>query len=127
MLNDSPVMPTIPVTDIQRSIDFYSNKLGLKRSAMETEKDGALFEAGGGTMLYLYKRPPSHAEHTLASFKAEDLQKTMDELSKKGVTFEHYDMPGLKTDEKGVVVNGGMKACWFKDPDGNILGIIETR
>jgi hypothetical protein len=50
----------------------------------------------------------------------------MDELLQKGVTFEHYDMPGLKTDEKGVVDNGGMKAAWFRDPDGNILGIVEA-
>lgn len=127
MLTDSPVMPTIPVTDIKRSIDFYANKLGLKQSSMQVEKDSAMFDAGGGTMLFLYQRPPSPAEHTLASFKAENLEKTMDELSRKGVSFEHYDMPGLKTDEKGIVTNEDMKACWFKDPDGNILGIVETK
>jgi len=127
MLTNAQVMPTIPVTDINKSIDFYANKLGLKRSAMETEKDGALFEAGKGTMLYLYQRPPSHAEHTLASFSVDDLEQTMDELIQKGVTFEHYDMPGLKTDEKGIADNDGMKACWFKDPDGNILGIIKVK
>jgi catechol 2,3-dioxygenase-like lactoylglutathione lyase family enzyme len=126
MLSDSPVMPTIPVTDINRAIDFYVNKLGLKRSAMAVEKDSALFDAGEGTMLFLYQRPPSHAEHTLASFKVKNLEQVMDELIGKGVTFEHYDMPGLKTDEKGVVVNEGMKACWFKDPDGNILGMVEA-
>jgi catechol 2,3-dioxygenase-like lactoylglutathione lyase family enzyme len=127
MLTDSPVMPTIPVTDINKSIDFYANMLGLKRSAKEVEKDSAMFDAGGGTMLYLYQRPPSHAEHTLASFMVDDLAKTMKELSEKGVIFEHYDMPRLKTDENGVVENNGMKACWFKDPDGNILGIVETK
>jgi catechol 2,3-dioxygenase-like lactoylglutathione lyase family enzyme len=127
MLTNSPVMPTIPVTDINRAIDFYTNKLGLKRASKEVEKDAALFDAGEGTMLYLYQRPPSHAEHTLASFMVENLAQTMDELSKAGVTFEHYDMPGLKTDEKGVVANEGMKACWFKDPDGNILGIVESK
>jgi hypothetical protein len=50
----------------------------------------------------------------------------MDELSEKGVVFEHYDLPGLTTDEKGVAHSEGMKACWFKDPDGNIIGIVET-
>ena len=94
---------------------------------MEVEKDSALFDAGEGTMLYLYQRPLSPADHTLASFKVDNLEQTMDELSKAGVAFEHYDMPGLKTDEKGVVENGGMKACWLKDPDGNILGIVETK
>jgi catechol 2,3-dioxygenase-like lactoylglutathione lyase family enzyme len=125
MLSDAPVMPTIPVTDLARAVDFYANKLGLRRSAMEVEKDSALFDAGQGTMLYLYKRPPSQVEHTLASFKVDDLVKTMDELLANGVAFEHYDMPGLKTDDKGIVEHEGMKACWFKDPDGNILGIVE--
>lgn len=127
MLTDSLVMPTIPVTDIQKSIDFYSNKLGLKRSSMDVEKDSALFDAGKGTMLFLYQRPPSHAEHTLASFSVEDLEQTMNELIQKGVAFEHYDFPGLKTDEKGIVTNEGVKTAWFKDPDGNILGIVETK
>lgn len=119
-------MPTIPVTDIQRAVDFYANKLGLKRSGVAVEKDSALFDAGRGTMLFLYQRPPSQAQHTLASFQVDDLVKTMDELSQNGVIFEHYDMPGLKTDEKGVANNEGSKACWFKDPDGNILGIVEA-
>jgi predicted enzyme related to lactoylglutathione lyase len=126
MLSDSPVMPTIPVTDINRAIDFYANKLGLKRSAMQSEKDSALFDAGAGTMLFLYQRPPSPAQHTLASFKVEDLLKTMDDLSQNGVVFEHYDFPGLKTDEKGIAINEGSKAAWFKDPDGNILGMVEA-
>jgi catechol 2,3-dioxygenase-like lactoylglutathione lyase family enzyme len=126
MLSDSPVMPTIPVTDINRAIDFYANKLGLKQNAMQVEKNGALFDAGGGTMLYVYQRGPSKADHTLASFKVENLEQTMDELLKMGVTFEHYDMPGLKTDQKGVVANGDMKSAWLKDPDGNILGLVET-
>lgn len=126
MLSDSPVMATIPVTDINRAIDFYANKLGLVRDAKKVEKDSALFDAGEGTMLFLYQRGPSKAEHTLASFSVRNLEQVMDELLAKGVTFEHYDMPGLKTDEKGVVVNEGMKACWFKDPDGNILGIVES-
>jgi catechol 2,3-dioxygenase-like lactoylglutathione lyase family enzyme len=127
MLSDSAVMPTIPVTDIQRSIDFYTNKLGLKRDAMEVEKDSALFDAGKGTMLYLYQRPPSITTHTLASFSVEDLEQTMDELIQKGVAFEHYDMPGLKTDEKGIAINEATKAAWFKDPDGNIIGIVEVK
>lgn len=127
MLTNSPVMPTIPVTDIKRATDFYESKLGLKQNAMKVEKDGALFDAGGGTMLYLYQRPPSHAEHTLASFKVEDLEQTMAELLQKGVVFEHYDMPGLKTDEKGVAASDGMKSAWLKDPDGNILGLVEVK
>lgn len=120
-------MPTIPVTDISRAIDFYVNKLGLKQNPMSMEKDGALFDAGKGTMLYLYQRAASKADHTLASFAVENLEQTMGELLETGVTFEHYDMPGLKTDEKGVATNGNIKSAWFKDPDGNILGLVEVK
>lgn len=128
MLIDSPVVPTIPVTDIDRAIDFYENKLGLKQNSMQVEKDGALFDAGGGTMLYLYERGVSKADHTLASFSVDDVEKIVDELSEKGVVFEQYDMPnGMKTDAKGIARMGNMKSAWFKDPDGNILAVLEVK
>ncbi len=126
MLNESPVAPTIPVADIDRTIDFYENKLGLKKIEVETGEEAVMFEAGKGTMLYLYKRDPSKADHTLASFNVDDIEKIVDELAAKGVAFEQYDMPnGIKTDERGIAAMGKTKAAWFKDPDGNILGIAQ--
>lgn len=118
-------MPTLPMTDIKKSRDFYEGKLGLKPSTMKVDQDGLLYEVGQ-TFLYLYQRPPSKAEHTLASFSIDDIEKTVDELGQKGVVFEHYDMPGLKTDAKGIVTMEKAKAAWFKDPDGNILGLLQT-
>ncbi len=125
MLGNVPVAPTIPVTDLQRSKQFYQDKLGL---TVEKETSGGItFKAGENSYLYLYKRGPSKADHTLAAFTVDNVEKVVDELSAKGIAFEHYDFPGLKTNEKGIaeMSDEGEKAAWFKDPDGNILGVGE--
>lgn len=126
MLANFSIAPTIPVTDLARAKDFYQNKLGL---SLVTEKPaGITFKAGDGSSLHLYKRGPSKADHTLASFTVDDVEKVVDELTAKGIVFEQYDFPGLKTNEKGIaiVAGEGEKAAWIKDPDGNILGIGES-
>lgn len=127
MLTNSTVTTTLVATNLDRSKDFYGNKLGLKEDSSMNDENGVLYQAGNGTSLYLYKRPnPPVADHTLASFRVEDIEKTIEELSQKGVTFEYYDMPGLKTDEKGVATLGPIKSAWFKDPDGNILSVMQV-
>jgi hypothetical protein len=64
-----------------------------------------------------------HAQHTLASWEVDDIASVVDELEARGVVFEKYDLPGLKTDEQGIADLGSTKAAWFKDPDGNILNV----
>lgn len=125
MLGNFPIAPTIPVTDLARAKEFYQNKLGL--TLVKEILSGITFKAGDGTELYLYKRGPSKADHTLAAFTVDDVEKVVDELTANGVVFEQYDFPGLKTNEKGIaVIEGeGEKSAWLKDPDGNILGIGE--
>lgn len=125
MLSDFPIAPTIPVTDLSRAREFYEVTLGL--TVQKESESGITLQAGDGTALYLYKRPPSKADHTLAAFQVTDIEKTVEELTSRGVKFEHYDFPGLKTDERGIAELPGEneKAAWFKDPDGNILGIGE--
>ena len=85
------------------------------------------FTAGGGTELYIYQRGPSKADHTLAAFEVPDIEAAIDEMTQKGIKFEQYDFPGLKTNEKGIAISEGEeeKGAWFKDPDGNILAISE--
>lgn len=123
MLSNAPVSAVIPVLDINRAKKFYSEVLGLKELANPMEDpSGALFEAGLGSRLYIYQRPPSHAEHTLASFTVEDIESTMNDLRSRGVVFEEYDMPGIKT-VNGVADWEGNKAAWFKDSEGNILAL----
>lgn len=124
MLKDSPVFPTLPSTDIQRSKKFYQDKLGLE--IIYEDEGSVLFQAGKGSRIYLYKRPTSNAEHTLASFYVDDIYKAVEQLSENGVNFEHYDMNDIKTDKNGVAAKGDQKAAWFKDPDGNILGLSQV-
>lgn len=125
MINLTTFTATIPVSDLKKSADFFESKLGLKRSPMATPPDGVLYESSDKTYLYLYERPPSHADHTLASFGVTNLEVAVAELTQKGVSFEHYDLPHLKTDSKGIMTMGTAKAAWFKDPDGNIFSILQ--
>src|SRR6185369_10032292 len=121
MLSTAPVSPTLPVSDIERAKKFYTEKLGLKEAA-SPEPGGVTFECGQGTQLYIYERPPVKVEHTLASFMVNDIEAEMSDLRNRGVVFEEYDIPGLKT-VNGVADMGGFKAAWFKDSEGNILAL----
>lgn len=121
MLKDAKVTTVLPVTDLERAKKFYSEKLGLAESP-SPEQGGVAFDCGGGGKLYLYKRGPVKVEHTQASFEVKDLEAEMAELRGRGVVFEEYDFPGLKT-ENGVATMGKFKAAWFKDSEGNILAL----
>ena len=75
--------------------------------------------------LYPNQEAAGSAQHTLGSFLVEDIEATVTELRSSGVTFEEYDMPGLKT-ENGIAQIGPEKVAFFKDPDGNILSVVEV-
>ena len=125
MLSNSLVAPTLPATDINRAKKFYTEKLGLKESAKSSEEpNSASFDCGSGTMLYIYQRPPAPSVHTLAGWDVKDLESEMKELRARGVVFEEYDFPGLKT-VNGVATWGTSKNAWFKDSEGNILGLSQ--
>jgi catechol 2,3-dioxygenase-like lactoylglutathione lyase family enzyme len=127
MLTNSPVTPTLAITDLKRAKDFYEGKLGLTEDISMSDDNGVLYNAGQGSKLYIYSRPnPPTADNTQVSFKVDDIEKAMEELSGSGVSFEHYDMPGLKTNEKGIAEMGKIKSAWFKDPDGNILSLLQV-
>ena len=125
MLANALVCATLPTTDLARARRFYGDTLGLPEAGFGVE-GGVFYQAGGGTMFRVYERPPSTAEHTVAVFLVEDLDAEMAELRDRGVTFEEYDLPGLKT-ENGVFSDpdSGFKGSWVRDPDGNILGLTQ--
>lgn len=123
MLADYPVFPSIRVSDIESARDFYEGKLGLK--AVYEKEGELLLLAGKNSRIYLYEGEKSTATHTLAVFYVEDIYKVIDELQEKGISPEKYDLPGIKTDEKGVATSGEKKAAWIKDPDGNVLGLSQ--
>ena len=122
MLSKASVRPTLPVVEMKRARQFYEGKLGLK--VIKTDPSGALLQAGNGTSLYIYQRGQTKADHTVAAFTVKDVEAEVNELKAKGVKFEEYDMPamGIKT-VNGVATMGEYKAAWFKDTEGNILGL----
>jgi predicted enzyme related to lactoylglutathione lyase len=121
-LSISSVMPTIAVDDLDRAISFYSDKLGLTVRRLEGEMESALVEVGDSDRLLLYKSTYRRGETTYASFFCDDVETTVRELRDKGVTFEEYDFPGLKT-VNGIATTGDLKTGWFRDSEGNILAI----
>ena len=123
MLSDAPVVPMLPVVDLERAKKFYGETLGLKPD--EVPFPGyVLYRCGDGTRLGLYQRAPTKADHTVACFQVEDLDDEMRRLRGKGVQFEEYDVPGLKT-VNGVATLGDARSAWFTDTEGNILSLTE--
>lgn len=123
MLGSSRVTTILPVVDAERARDFYGRVLGL--ADLGPSGDGKyLFDLSGGYLALLQKSEPTKAEHTALSFEVPDARAAIDGLTAKGVVFEDYDFPGLKTVNK-VCILGSEKAAWFKDTEGNILCVHE--
>lgn len=125
MLGDKRVATTIPVRDPGQARSFYEGKLGLKVSR-ELGDGGIAYDCGGGTSLYTYPTEENAGKSpaTLATFEVEDAEATVRAMQERGVRFEEYDMPGLKTVD-GIADLAGSKGGWFRDPDGNILAVFE--
>lgn len=123
MLNNKPAMAVLTTDSLDRARDFYVQTLGLE---LEQEvAGGIMLDAGMGTKFYVYEKPGvMKPDATVLGFNVENLEQEMMELRNKGIMFEEYDQPGLKT-ENGVAMMDGMKSAWFKDPDGNIINVAE--
>jgi catechol 2,3-dioxygenase-like lactoylglutathione lyase family enzyme len=124
MLGDNDVMATIAVADIDIASAFYEGTLGLKRVETDDPNPEAIVYRSGNSRVLVYRSQYAGTNQaTAASWGiGGDFDAVVEELRSKGVSFEHYDMPGL-TREGDVHVMGDMKAAWFKDPDGNIVNI----
>jgi catechol 2,3-dioxygenase-like lactoylglutathione lyase family enzyme len=126
-LSDGKVSSAIGVSDMGKAKEFYEGKLGLSGGG-ETGDGGVDYECGGGTSVHVYPSPsakPSGA--TLAAWEVGDIESEVDELTGNGVTFEQYDEGPMKTDEKGIISFGDGKGAFFKDPDGNVLGLAQPQ
>jgi catechol-2,3-dioxygenase len=120
-LSGARLIATIPVQEVARAQQFYVETLGLTHEA--TSEAGVLLQAGDGRVL-LYQSTGEPASHTLAGFEVERLEPVMEDLRLRGVTFEDYDYPTLRTVE-GIAWIGPERAAWFRDSEGNILSISE--
>ena len=125
MIGTGRISAVLCSTDLERSREFYEQKLGLKLSP-ETIKNHLLFECGDGTSLLVYGRPtPNKADHTQVRFWSSDVDADVAALAARGVSFEEYDFPALKTVDHVARTAGIGKSAWFKDPDGNTLALFQ--
>lgn len=123
MLQSKPMYAYIPAKDVARARQFYEGKVGLKPS--DEIAGGVVYEFGGKTACFLYPTPNAGtSEASQAFWQVDDIEREMAELRQRGVEFEEYDTPGMKTVD-GIFEGGGAKAAWFKDTEGNILALIQ--
>ncbi len=124
MLGESKAFSGFAADDIQKAKDFYGRTIGLKVS----ESNGPLtLHLAGGNDVFIYPKP-NHvpATFTVLNFPVDDVDLAVEELTKRGVRFEIYDLPDIKTDKKGIMRGNGPTIAWFKDPAGNILSVLQT-
>jgi catechol 2,3-dioxygenase-like lactoylglutathione lyase family enzyme len=124
MIKDRRVHTTLPAIDLDRAKQWYEEKLGLA-VATYNPGGGVFFSLADGTRFALYPTPnPTRGGHTQMGFTTDDIEAEVAELKGRGVVFEEYDFPGLKT-ENSIAKTGEARAAWFKDSEDNIIGIIQ--
>jgi catechol-2,3-dioxygenase len=125
-LSDCRVEAAMAVADLARAKRFYEEQLGLAPS--EEEEQGVRYACAEGTGIFIYLSPENAGQSsaTRAGWFVDDLATTMADLRSRGVLFEQYDQPGIKTDEDGVFDAGRFRAAWVRDPDGNTIAISEV-
>ena len=124
MLRESKALSGFAAPDMGKLKDFYGRTLGLD----VTEEHGLLtLHLAGGNNVLIYPKP-NHvpATFTVLNFPVNDVDRAVDELSRRGVRFEKYNEREIKTDEKGIMRGNGPTIAWFKDPAGNILSVLEA-
>jgi catechol 2,3-dioxygenase-like lactoylglutathione lyase family enzyme len=124
MLGKADAMPMIAVKDLDRARKFYEDTLGLKTDE-DWGGEGVTLKSGD-TLVNVYRSQFAGTNKATAlTFEVGDIDKEISELKDKGIFFEHYDLPGLE--QRGdCYVGDGMKTAWFKDPDGNVLSLVQT-
>jgi catechol 2,3-dioxygenase-like lactoylglutathione lyase family enzyme len=123
VLTDSPAFSGFSVNDLETARRFYEETLGLRTS--DAGMDGLMqLHLGGDTEVLVYaKADHTPATYTVLNFPVPDVDKAVDDLTARGVRFEHY--ADLGTDEKGIARNGGPQIAWFTDPAGNVFSVLQ--
>jgi catechol 2,3-dioxygenase-like lactoylglutathione lyase family enzyme len=123
MLKDSKAFSGFSTNEMAASKEFYEKTLGLDVKAIG---QGLELSFSGGGKVFIYPKPNhTPATFTVLNFPVPNVEEAVDELTRRGVKFEHYDMGDLKTDAKGIARGMGPTIAWFKDPAGNILSVLE--
>ena len=123
MLKNARAQAALPAQDLDRAKAFYGQKLGLQ--PQEQDANNVRYELRDGTRFNVFRTggAPS-GTHTQMAFVVEDIVTEVRDLKSRGVKFEEYDSPGLKTKDS-IAEAGDAKAAWFKDSEGNVLGVIQ--
>jgi catechol 2,3-dioxygenase-like lactoylglutathione lyase family enzyme len=129
MFKNTKAFSSFSVNDADKAKEFYTKTLGLEVSNVP-EMNGLLnLHIAGNNSIMIYSKPNhTPASFTVLNFPVKDVEKAVDDLIKKGVHFEKYNEPNIKTDKRGIASGGGgPKIAWFKDPAGNILSVLEEK
>ena len=129
MLRQSRVATRLPAQDLERARAFYAEKLGLE--PIEQRPGGLLYECAGSRFALFHSAGRASGDHTQMGWEVDDVEAVVDLLRRRGVVFEELDLPGLRTTDSIAHVEGnypssggvGERAAWFRDSEGNILGI----
>jgi len=123
MLPKRRVHATLPVSDLAAARDFWEGQLGFV--PLEVWPTAVLY-AGAGGSVFAISRASARATggNTQMAFTVPDIAAEVAELTGLGIAFEAYDLPGLRTID-GIAEMGGNRVAWFRDPDGNVIGVIE--
>jgi predicted enzyme related to lactoylglutathione lyase len=123
MLQAAPIYAYIPAKDVARARRFYEDTLGFQPK--QANDDGVTYEFAHGTAGFLYETPNAGTSQASQAFwQVADIESEVAGLKARGVTFEHYDMPGM--DANGIMTDGGIRAAWYKDTEGNIMAVIQS-
>ena len=123
IFREAKAFSSFSVKNLVKAKEFYGNTLGLK---VTQQPEGLEMKLGGGLSVFLYPKPNhTPATFTVLNFPVEDIELAVDELKVRGIRLEHYDQPEIKTDKKGIMRGPGPQIAWFKDPDGNVLSVIQ--
>ena len=123
MITSAKVGLTLPAIDYERAKRFWGEQLGFE--AVEEDPGGIEYKAGEGTSFFVFPSSgKASGDHTQASFGVSDLDATVADMKARGVTFEEYDLPEFKT-ENSIASMGPLRGAWFKDSEGNLIGVVE--
>jgi predicted enzyme related to lactoylglutathione lyase len=123
IFKNTKAFSSFSVKDLEEAKKFYGQTLGLEISESE---EGLNLQLKGGNNVFIYPKPDhTPATFTILNFVVDDVDRAVDELTKRGIRFQIYDKRELKTDDRGVF-QGKPKIAWFKDPAGNFLSILEN-
>jgi len=125
MFKDAKSFSSFSVNDLQEAKEFYGEKLGLDVS--QTPEGLELHTEDN--VVFLYPKPNhTPASFTVLNFSVDDIEAAVDELNSLGINLEHYNLPDIKTDQRGIARGPhGPTIAWFKDPAGNILSVVEEK